>query len=90
MRPMQLLTASLRSSRPSLADVGSVIGDRAKDAILWPDPSRNGRKLAEIADLRPGASAAKSQQTSQTQGWRAHRTQEVAGSSPASSISRTQ
>jgi hypothetical protein len=30
------------------------MGDRAKEAILWPDPSRNGRKLAEIANLRPG------------------------------------
>ncbi len=29
-------------------------GDRAKEPLLWPDPSRNWRKLAEIASLRPG------------------------------------
>jgi Low molecular weight phosphotyrosine protein phosphatase len=46
-------------------------GDRAKDPFLWPDPSRNGRKLAENPRLRPGATVAKSQQASQIQGLRA-------------------
>jgi hypothetical protein len=39
--------------RPAEAWIGQA-GDRAKTALLWPDPSRNGRKLAEIAGLRPG------------------------------------
>jgi hypothetical protein len=36
------------------------MGDRAKDRFLWPDPSRNERKLAEIAGHGPGLPHAKS------------------------------
>jgi hypothetical protein len=41
--------------------------------------------LAKVRATDRVSAAAKTPQTSQTQGWRAHRTQEVAGSSPASS-----
>jgi IstB-like ATP binding protein len=53
-------TTAGRSSPPDCGkgtnrrDAPGAVGDRAKDAFLWPDPSRNERKLAEIADLRPG------------------------------------
>ena len=50
-----------RSSPPERGEVGQPgevqqeqTGDRAKDPFLWPDPSGNGRKLAENASRRSG------------------------------------
>jgi predicted nucleic acid-binding protein len=54
----------LRRSKPSLARSG-------QNAVLWPDPSRDGRKLAENMSLRPGLHRRETLQTGQTQGKRA-------------------
>jgi hypothetical protein len=42
--------------------------DRAKGALLWPDPSRNEPKLPEMRDTERGSVVAKTPQVSQTQG----------------------
>jgi hypothetical protein len=48
-----------KGQEPAKAQQGQM-GDRAKDRFLWPDPSRNERKLAEIAGDGPGLPRAKS------------------------------
>ena len=59
-------------------------GDRAKDALPWPNPSRNGRKLRATTAPPPLQQPRKQGKLRGSE--RLDRTQEVAGSSSASSI----
>jgi hypothetical protein len=64
-------TPVLDPSSSALAEVPDrrgQTGDRAKDASLWPDPSRNQRKLAENLGSDRASAAVKTPQTSQSQG----------------------
>jgi hypothetical protein len=50
--PLLIGVGGFATRTPPRARPGST-EDRAKNALLWPDPSRNGRKLAENPGQRP-------------------------------------
>src|SRR5688572_22565030 len=78
MRPVQLVTAQIRGDRD---------GDRAKTGFFGPIPAKMGGNWPKTPGREPSCDRRETQQTSETQAWRAPGSpQEVAGSSPASSI----
>jgi hypothetical protein len=64
--------------------------DRAKERVLWPDPSGNGRKMRRNQGpwARAGATGNPCNRPKFSAGGCLDRTQEVGGSSPPSSIKR--
>ena len=64
--PTSEISTRNRASKP-----GYTPRDRAKDAILWPDLSRNERKPPEMRAADRPHVAVKAPQTSQIQSWRA-------------------
>ena len=65
-------------------------GDRAKEAVLWADPGRNERKPRKWGPPTGPRSPRKARKQGKLRASaRPDRTQEVAGSSPASSIKNT-
>ena len=82
--------ARRRPYAASWATIASRSWDRAKGGFLWPEPSASQRNLAEMRSKSRASGTAKTLQHAKLRAsGRLDRTQEVAGSSPASSTRRT-